>query len=369
MSLRHYRQRGLSLVELMVALTIGLMILSAATTIMVTSKITYTTQDSLARLQENARFAIHLVSRDIRMAGFYGCADEVSTVVNRLNTGAANAEWFDFSQAVEGSNGSGTLFPSNATVTAVTGVTRVAGSDAFALRYAEPADQILLASEMTQQSASMKVTSNSGLNAGEIVMITDCDGADIFQITNLNNAGGFDNVIHNTGGGSGQWPGNSNDSNPHKLSKAYRADARIMRFNSVRYYVGEKADGVRGLYRQTVSGSGGTAALQHMELVEGVEDMRVSYGVDTNSDKIPDRYVKAGAAGLTTPLQWENVVSMRVGLLFSTVANTDANQAGKTFNTHVDDQTYLVNGEVVDPPDARRERRVFLTTVTLRNRK
>lgn len=367
MSLRPYSQRGLSLVELMVALTIGLMILSAATTIMVTSKITYTTQDSLARLQENARFALHLVSRDIRMAGFYGCADEVSTVTNQLNTGAPNSEWFDFSQAVEGADGAGKLYPSNVNITAATGVTRVAGSEAFALRYAEPSDQILLVSEMTQQSASMKVASNSGLNTGEIVMITDCDGADIFQITNLNPAGGFDNVIHNTG--SGQWPGNSNASNPHKLSKAYRADARIMRFNSIRYYIGEKADGVRSLFRQTVVGTGANASTQHMELVEGVEDMRVTYGVDMDSDKSPDRYLKAGAPGLTSALEWGNVVSMRVGFLFSTVANTDTNQPDKTFSTQVDAQTHDVNGDVVDPPNARRERRVFLTTVTLRNRK
>ena len=367
MSLRPYRQRGLSLVELMVALTIGLMILSAATTIMVTSKITYTTQDSLARLQENARFAIHLVSRDIRMAGYYGCADQVSTVSNQLNAGAPNSDWFDFTQAVEGADSAGTLYPSNASITPATGVTRVAGSNAFALRYAEPSDQILLVSEMTQQSASMKVASNSGLNPGEIVMITDCDGADIFQITNLNPAGGFDNVIHNTG--SGQWPGNSTDNNPHKLSKAYRADARIMRFNSVRYYIGEKADGVRSLFRQTVVGSGGNASTQHMELVEGVEDMRVTYGVDMDGDKIPDRYLKAGAPGLTSALHWENVVSMRVGFLFSTVANTDANQPGKTFGTQIDEKVYDVNGDVVNPPDTRRERRVFLTTVTVRNRK
>lgn len=82
-------QRGFSLVELMVAVTIGLIILAAVSGIFVTSKSTYNTTDSLARLQENARFAVHYLSRDIRMAGFAGCLDDLLSISSGLN-GSSN---------------------------------------------------------------------------------------------------------------------------------------------------------------------------------------------------------------------------------------------------------------------------------------
>ena len=153
------------------------------------------------------------------------------------------------------------------------------------------------------------------------------------------------------------------------MSKAYGADAQIMKFTSVRYYVRRKADGVTSLFRQAVVATGGAAAPTEQELVEGVEDLRITYGVDTSGDRVPDRYIKAGAAGLTSATEWANVVSIRVGLLLGTLANTLGDNGSKEYGTRVDTSTYDVNGETVDPADERRERRVFVTTVTVRNRK
>lgn len=354
-------QMGFGLVELMIALTIGLLIMAAVSSILVTSKAMYTTQDSLARLQENARFALQVMLRDIRMAGYYGCADDVGTVSNRLNGGGGSANWLDFGNAVEGSEAQSVLYPSG---TALGVVAQVAGSDAFALRYLDPSNAVAIVQEMPQQSASMKVNSGSELAAGDIVMISDCNNADLFQITNLNAAGGFDNVIHNTGGG---WPGNDSTLNPHKLSKSYGTDAQVMKFVSVRYYVATKANGERALFRQALAATGGAAAPIEQELAEGVEDMRVLYGIDTDGDRAPDRYLKAGVADLDTADEWANVVSLRVGLLLSSLANKDTTP-DKSSGTQKDTATYSVNGEVVDPPDLARDRRVFVTTAVVRNR-
>jgi len=70
--------RGFSLVELMVALTLGLIILSAVSMLFVSSKKTYTSQDRQARLQENSRFAMHFIIKDLRLTGYYGCVDEIN---------------------------------------------------------------------------------------------------------------------------------------------------------------------------------------------------------------------------------------------------------------------------------------------------
>jgi len=62
-------QRGLSLIELMIAMVIGLFLIAVIGVLFVNSKTTYLSQDANSRLQENARFAIELLGRQARMAG------------------------------------------------------------------------------------------------------------------------------------------------------------------------------------------------------------------------------------------------------------------------------------------------------------
>lgn len=63
-------QKGLTLIEIMVAITISLALLAGVIQIMIGNKVTYRTLDSLSRLQENSRAATEILLRDIRMAGF-----------------------------------------------------------------------------------------------------------------------------------------------------------------------------------------------------------------------------------------------------------------------------------------------------------
>src|SRR3990172_12930451 len=76
----HKSQQGLSLVELMVAISVGLILLAGVLQIFISSKQTYRVNDALARLQENGRYAMYLLSKDIRMAGFTGCGSAIPTV-------------------------------------------------------------------------------------------------------------------------------------------------------------------------------------------------------------------------------------------------------------------------------------------------
>lgn len=64
------RQRGMSLVELMVAMTIGLIITVVIANLFLGTKETYRTQDDLSRIQENLRFAFQVVGRTVRLAGY-----------------------------------------------------------------------------------------------------------------------------------------------------------------------------------------------------------------------------------------------------------------------------------------------------------
>ena len=71
------KQSGVSLVELMVSITIGLILMAGVLSIFMSSKVTYLANEKTARLQENGRVALDLIQHDVRSAGFMGCARSV----------------------------------------------------------------------------------------------------------------------------------------------------------------------------------------------------------------------------------------------------------------------------------------------------
>lgn len=80
-------QKGMTLIELMIALVLGLVVTSAVIEIFISSKQMYRVQDARARLQENGRYAIQHLTNNIRSAGYSGCATRAASVpvTNTLN--------------------------------------------------------------------------------------------------------------------------------------------------------------------------------------------------------------------------------------------------------------------------------------------
>lgn len=93
-SLKPRYSRGLSLVELMVALVLSLVIGAAVLQMFLASKTTYSLQNAMARVQENGRFAVSFLASDIRMAGFMGCGNlneiTINVIANPAPIDAAN---------------------------------------------------------------------------------------------------------------------------------------------------------------------------------------------------------------------------------------------------------------------------------------
>ena len=96
------------------------------------------------------------------------------------------------------------------------------------------------------------------------------------------------------------------------------------------------------------------AAATTLMVIDGVEAMHVLYGVDTDDDDAANQYVSAGNVA-----DMEDVVSLRLSMLLRTL---DDNVMEVT-----DTGTYALLDETVDPADDRRLRRVFSTTINLRN--
>ena len=338
-------QRGFSLVELMVAVTIGLIILAAVSGIFVTSKSTYNTTDSLARLQENARFAVHYLSRDIRMAGFAGCLDDLKSVNSTIN-GSAFA-FTNLSTPIEGFDGDNVSpnnkwYPSGST-SLPSGIK--SGTDSVTLRFADDANNISITKAMPNTSAELNISAVTGLADGDIVMLSDCSSADIMQVTEVQTASL--KIQHNPGGSL--TPGNSTQ----VLSKQYAPPSKLLKFVTRTYFITVRADGVPVLMMQE---NNGTA----QELIEGVEHMQVLYGKDTDAtaDGVPNVYLRAGQAGLTTADHWTRVHSVRIALLMRTVTGKEE---------YTNSEPYPVLDKTITAPGDRHHRRVFTFTLQPRN--
>lgn len=367
---------GFSLVELMVALTIGLIILSAVSMLFVSSKKTYTTQDRLARLQENARFAMQFLVKDLRLTGYYGCINQVdaASINNRLN----NSTDFEYNALVplegvndvsnsSGTSASGTWKPSGSTTMPDANIPD--GTDVVTIRMADANSSSYLNQEMPNTSAVLKLnsyvdpaTGSAYFSAGDIIMVSDCASADIVQVTQVNTTD--PHLVHNSGSGT---PGNATQ----ELSKAYSPSTgssttgtRVMKFTTRQYFISQGASGNPALFRKDLTGN-------PVELVDGIESLQVLYGKDTDSDKIPNVYLKAGDTGLQTTADWAAVVSIRVGILARTVNDKD---------TDIDNGAYDVDGDCPSgaavtnacydftAPGDHNKRRIFQATVQLRNR-
>ncbi|WP_221252104.1 PilW family protein [Desulfuromonas versatilis] len=336
MAKRHLRsQAGLGLVELLVAAAIGLILLGGLYQVFISSSNAYRHDEQLSRLQENGRFALEALTREIRMAGYRGCFAS-GELVNTLNdTGFSYA----FNTAVQGfeASGPGTWTPAlHASITGALG-----GSDVLTLR-STASGAAPLTTQMPPPSADLKVPDGtSSLVDGGIVMISNCSGGAIFQITNYNPSNG--NIVHNTG--SSEVPGNATKD----LGQAYGPGAEVVPVTTTSYYVAANAEGLPCLYRK-----GATAAAAE-ELVEGVDNLQVRYGEDTDGDRSVDQYVTANAVS-----DWAGVLAVRVGLLLRSVDPLPKKDP--------DTRTYTFNGTTIDPPDERVLRQVYVTTVGLRNR-
>tara|TARA_R110002050_G_scaffold1244_4_gene8636 strand:+ start:68966 stop:69988 length:1023 start_codon:yes stop_codon:yes gene_type:complete len=331
-------QKGISLIELMVAMLLGLILTLGIIEIFISSKQMYRVQDARARLQENGRFAVQLLADKIKVVDYNGCNSRSASVsiTNTLNN-SSDYLW-NFTTSIQGVEATGLNIWTPTIDASVTGP--ISGSDVLTLRgTANPVIEVTAhPGGSPPGSANIKVTGGSGLNQFDIVMVSDCLAAAIFQITHINSSAGDDNIVHNTALGT---PGNSTKT----LGKNYTG-AELIKLVTTSYYIRNNASGVPSLYQKVFNDA-------PQELVEGVESMQILYGVDTNDDASADQYISANAVG-----NWNNVTSVKVSLLVRTSED----------NLTVDGpQQYLFNNANVVATD-RRLRAVYTRTVTLRNR-
>lgn len=376
------REDGLTLVELMISLVIGMLLVAGMIALFVGgSKQTYRNQEQLARVQENARYAFETLSFDVRMAGFMGCApgDSISNTLNNKD-----AIPYKLSVGVEGYEATGTGVGSTLTLTSSNpnNSTNVAawapalpndatyslsnqvieGNDVLVVRSAglEPVrvtrtnNSAQLFAEYEPLKKVIKgcgeTDSFSGLCEGDVLLVTDCQKGRVFQTTQLNDAGGDLNVVHAAtaklppGNAEPSWGGNS-----RPPEEQFTAGAEIYKVKTTVYFVGRGSGGEPSLFRRV-----GTAAPE--ELIEGVENMQVLYGLGPAIGLTLDEYRTANNIATN---DWSRVRSVRIALLLRSSEQVADQQDASTYN---------LAGTVVNPVDDRRLRRPYTITIALRNR-
>lgn len=335
--------QGFGLVELMISITLGLLLTAAVLQTFIAANTSYRIQDSLSQIQEAGRYTLHFLGQDLRMAGYMGCASIDTVPINILSSNPPDdVKNMGTATAVVGQNN----------VAAGNTLDAVPGSDTIKIRRAS-STSAQLTGNLAAENANIKILGNDiGLQAGDYVFITDCLNADLFTATSVSNSAGEVTIAH---------ANNVNIDN--KLSKAYGADAEIFAFETVDYFIRDtgrtttNGNPVRALYVQRRSAGSGGAAPTAYELVEGVEDLQITYGEDTNDDANIDRYVDAANVA-----DWSEVLSVRLELL---LIGDDDNVVHSTGSDLA--QVVEFNGENIVNNDGR-YRRALTNVFAIRNK-
>jgi type IV pilus assembly protein PilW len=384
------RTAGFSLVELMVALALGLLLSVAMAYVYLSSKTAFSRQQQLGSLQQSVRIAFDFLSNDARMAGHMGCYTGLPTVgtpdfntalaaTNLATNYALGIEGYEYTNATPGAYTLGSNAPADVTA-ATDWQTNVAanaintipvatiagagngltpGSDVLVVRtvVGRPvrlaADTVATGTTLSIESAAGGTCADgstakvSGFFTSSHGLIASCTRARVFQVSTIAAASAPAPSTLTLGANLG--------ADPLYTTTA----AEVFPLQTIAYYVKRSASGTAtSLYRRIFDGNNANGLEQ--ELIEGVENLQIRYGVDTSApdpDGVVDAYVTAQAV-----TDWSRVVAVRMGLLIrtNTPVEGDVAVAG----------TGLVNGVTVTYPTtgARYDRRVFTTTVAVRNK-
>ena len=320
------RNRGFTLIELMVAMVVGLLISGVAITVFAMTKNTSRIGDALSRYQEGFRFGTQLMSRDIRMAGYFGCNSTLNHQPADLISGTVDDT--HYTQAIKGYAGSD-LIPAALS-------NRTADSDVVRIQFGN-AESHRLSEAMTDKSSAIKLNKTSDFAAGDSVVIADCSAASSFKLTSAGTAGATTTLTHTTAANS-----------TADLAKKFDTSAEVYALETTYFYVAQSGDR-HLLMRKILRGS----TMTEEEVADGIMDLKLLYGIDTDNDTQPNEYVTSG--GVTN---WNAVSAVRVCLISRSDNDKLSSQAQKYYNC---------NGKLVTATDRRLYAPVFLT-ISLRNR-
>lgn len=355
------RQRGFSLIELMIAITIGLIILSGMSALFVTSSNSTRELVKSAQQLENGRFAIETLRQDLMLAGYYGRFSALAAAPAALpdpcavgSVGAAGSTLYDaLPLGVQIIDSTGTR-PS-----CIPSADYLAGTDIIVVR----------------RASTQVVSAGTAVTSGEIYIQSNPATAEI----QTGNGATMTTATRANGGAASTAP---------SLLKKDGTAAPIRKYNVSIYYIapcsvpnggGTTCTGtaddlgkpIPSLKRRYLTVSGGVATMVAETIVEGIENVQVEIGIDDTpvavgaltgfpGDGSVDRYSACTTSAPCSAADLYNVVAARVYLL---ARNTEVSLG------YIDTKTYSLGSLSIaaGPFNNAYRRHVYSTEVRIIN--
>jgi type IV pilus assembly protein PilW len=313
------KARGLTLIEILVSLVIGLVVVGAVIVSYLGAGKASRYQSALSQMNQDAQIGLSMLSREVQLAGYSAPSALISVPVGGTSTATISIASYNLTTATaaikgcDGTKGTSTFVDPTTSGTPVCAATSNPTTSGFGVVY----------------EADVLNTVPPAAPAAQVP--TDCLG----------------NTINLVG-----------------TQTFYVARNR--------YYVAPGPSGRPELY----CASNKTAGTSKQPLLENVEDMQIWYGIEGTTAREVTRYAKAGkdattastvnAADAATPGEWNKVISVRICLLMRSAETVFGETAVAAGNE--DTLTYLDCDSITKVSTDRYLRRAYFTTATIRSK-
>lgn len=321
--------RGLTMVELLVAIAIGMLIMTAMAVLFANNSRSRTETERASQKIENGRFALDLIRTDLQHAGFMSVFDPrdlpsptSASELNICETSMTNLE--------------------KAMPLHVQGYDNVSGSTVECLTDVVPGTDVLV---VRRAAACVAGTTNcEALGGRPGFQASSCNSADELSGP-LNGRYKFSTSASDFVDPNGVRDRNCDTTVPTGcITGVANCRAPVYRYMVRIYYVAsndQPNDGIPTLKRAELDVNGSNLTFRTASLVQGVEDMQVEYGMDSSpaaGDGNPDIYATAQSSYLnctagvaTCETQWRSVVSAKVHVLSRNIDGSADHIDAKTY--------------------------------------
>lgn len=322
------KHKGMTLVEVMIAITLGLLITAAITTMFVSMRKSYKQNDSIARMQENARFAMEMITQDLRHAGFFGNeADPMFIDTTRALSVASSSD--DCGGTAGGVNGIYNFASPVLLLNYGNNLTSDPGSISVSVKGVNVSifSECVTDTELNPDGSSILLVKRSST--------TDTDAGSIASGVVYTRANGSQSQLYHSGNPSTLVNGTNLEYQPHV------------------YYI----DTDNTLQRKFLQYSSSAPELVSEPLAEGIDAFHIEFGIDTDHNGTPEYYYTPTADSISN-VTIDDAVSATVYILART---TEADR------DHLDNKTYSLGSMNLGPYNDNFHRRVYSASTSLKN--
>lgn len=323
------RHHGMTIIEVMIALTIGLLITAAIASMFISMSKSYKQNDAIARLQENARFALELMTQDLRHAGYFGNVADPG-FVNITRGPTTNVD-----------SCGGTL-----------------GTTVGIYNFQTPGLVLSYGNTITSDPATLSVNINGvNTNIYNTCLTADdipTDGSSILLVKRTATTHIPETPTDQRVSGVIYVRSNGSTSELYSLANdTSLSEATNLEYQPHIYYI----DGNDTLQRKYLRFDN-PPTLVSEPLAQGIDAFHIEFGIDPDRNGTPEYYYSPDAGTIADPDILADAVSATIYILArTTVADPD----------HSDGKTYQLGGMNRGPYNDRFHRRVYTASTSLKN--